>query len=146
MAVIDIKAPRERKPGPYKAGRSCEDCGASLSRYNPSSHCAPCSGGDWIPGDPTPAQVEGAEKIGTLAAEFMEQIEHSDVADGCTAQIRTVALVVEIDVDEEDGPGFTGIRTRCSEPRRWVQIGLLEAGKCWIENDRGEASEDEEEE
>ena len=57
MSVIQLKPEVQRKPGPYKAERSCEDCGAKLSRYNPSNHCAPCSGGDWIPGDPTDAQV-----------------------------------------------------------------------------------------
>lgn len=76
--------------------------------------------------------IEGAEKLGTLAAEFMEQIEEADVAEGCTARIRTVVMVAEIDVDDVDGPGFTGIRTRCSEARRWVQVGLLDAGKRHI--------------
>jgi hypothetical protein len=57
MAVIAIKAPVQRKPGPYAAKRRCESCSAYLSRNNPSNFCAPCSGGDWIPGEPTDRQV-----------------------------------------------------------------------------------------
>jgi len=51
MAVIDIKAPAERKPGPYEARRRCFTCRCYLSRNNPSDQCAPCSGGDWISPD-----------------------------------------------------------------------------------------------
>jgi hypothetical protein len=49
--IIQTKPPVQRDPGPYAAKRSCEGCGCTLSRYNPSSSCAPCSGGDWKTGD-----------------------------------------------------------------------------------------------
>lgn len=43
MGLVATKPPRERDPGPYPAGRKCEQCGAGLSRNNPSPQCAPCS-------------------------------------------------------------------------------------------------------
>jgi hypothetical protein len=72
MAVLSLKSPKERRPGPYPADRHCS-CGAKLSRYNPSTFCAPCSGGDWIAGDPSEGEVaELREKrlaeIGVAAA------------------------------------------------------------------------------
>lgn len=60
MGVVSIKAPVERQPGPYPAKRSCTDCGATLSRYNPSERCAPCSGGDWQTGEHSERQLHRA--------------------------------------------------------------------------------------
>lgn len=47
MSTINTRAPKERKPGPYAADRTCAECGARLSRNNPLDLCAPCNGGDW---------------------------------------------------------------------------------------------------
>jgi hypothetical protein len=59
MAVIDIQAPSQRRPGPYKRERKCRNCGASpLSSYNPSDICAPCAGGDWVSPAATPEEIE----------------------------------------------------------------------------------------
>lgn len=73
MAVLSLKAPKERRPGPYPADRHCNGCQAKLSRYNPSNYCAPCSGGDWIAGDPSEDEVaklraERLQEIGAVAA------------------------------------------------------------------------------
>ena len=46
MSVIQLRPPKERKPGPYPAARQCP-CGTILSRNNPGPLCAPCQGGDW---------------------------------------------------------------------------------------------------
>lgn len=42
--VIDLTETKERLPGPFPANRVCPECGARLSRYNPSEVCAPCGG------------------------------------------------------------------------------------------------------
>lgn len=47
MSITRLRPVTERDPGPYPADRHCP-CGARLSRYNPSTSCAPCSGGDWL--------------------------------------------------------------------------------------------------
>lgn len=60
MTTYRVKPPKERQPGPYPAGRRCA-CGATLSRYNPSDSCAPCSGGDWISPDPTTSQLHDVQ-------------------------------------------------------------------------------------
>jgi len=50
MGVIQTKPLTTREPGPYTKGRRCS-CGCLLSQFNPTSSCAPCSGGDWKTGD-----------------------------------------------------------------------------------------------
>lgn len=72
MGVIDIGIPKEREPGPYAADRFC-NCGAKLSRYNPSTACAPCSGGDWISPEASPFEIrrlqrERFDELGGAAA------------------------------------------------------------------------------
>lgn len=51
MGTISVKPPITRKPGIYPAGRSCQDCGARLSRNNPALICAPCNNGEWREGE-----------------------------------------------------------------------------------------------
>lgn len=73
MAVIQIAPETTRNPGPYSRERRCTGCGAFLSSFNPSPTCAPCSGGDWIPGEPTERQLKKLraarlEEIGAVAA------------------------------------------------------------------------------
>lgn len=77
--------------------------------------------------------IEGANQFGNLAADFLDVIEAVDVPDGATAKVRTVAIVAEVEMDDADGEGFTRILTRCSDDRRWLQEGLLEAGRRVIE-------------
>lgn len=62
--------------------------------------------------------------IGELAAEFMDELEERY---GASAQLKTLAVVVEVEIDEEDGPGWTEILYRCSDNRRWVQAGFFTA-------------------
>lgn len=61
MSVLQLKPETKRRPGPYAADRHCA-CGAKLSRYNPSGSCAPCSGGDWIPGEPSEFEIRKLQK------------------------------------------------------------------------------------
>ena len=60
-------------------------------------------------------------RIGVLAAELMDDLEER-VAEG---EIGAIALVVE--VIEADG-GF-GVATKFSDPRKHVNLGLLEIGR-----------------
>lgn len=62
MATIDLTHTKERLPGPFPANRLCSDCGAKLSRYNPSEKCAPCGG--W----PRARMVRSAEDLAELMA------------------------------------------------------------------------------
>lgn len=88
--------------------------------------------------------IQGAERVGTLAAELMEHISDASVEEGLTAQIRTVAIVCEVDVQpqDEDEPGWTQIRYRCSDPRRWVQRGFFDAAMALVDSE-SEARDDE---
>jgi hypothetical protein len=63
MSTTKTSKRHERKPGPYPADRECRGCGARpLSRNNPSDYCAPCSGGDWLPGEPTELEIRRLQK------------------------------------------------------------------------------------
>lgn len=62
MSVIQLQPESTRKPGSYSRERSCDSCGAKLSSYNPSGYCAPCSGGDWIPGEPSEFEIRKLQK------------------------------------------------------------------------------------
>jgi hypothetical protein len=81
--------------------------------------------------------VNGQERIGHVAADLMESVEHSELPDGLTnPRVRTVAVVVEIETDSEDPdePGTTEVFYRCSDQRRWVQIGFFEAAQRAVLN------------
>lgn len=60
-------------------------------------------------------------RLGELAAGMMERLaegyEDHDVTVG------TVALIVEVNSGD-----WTAVTYRCSDPRAWVQRGLMEAG------------------
>lgn len=81
--------------------------------------------------------MKGTEKIGLLAAKLMEQIEQEDLPDGLSdPRVGTVALVVEINADQEDNEhGAVRIVYRCTDTRDWVQAGLLlaasDAARGW---------------
>lgn len=65
--------------------------------------------------------------VGTIAAEMMDQIAERYGAD---AHIDTVAIIVEVDMPDTEGrPGWTAVDYRCSDTRRWVQLGFFEAAK-----------------
>lgn len=70
-------------------------------------------------------EIAGGEKIGFLAADVMESIEKATPPDGHSPSIGVVAIVVEINTEEEDGPGMTDVIYRCSDQRRWVQAGFF---------------------
>ena len=60
-------------------------------------------------------------RLGNAAAELMDSLaEAYENDDG--AEIGVVAIVVEV-----NGPGWTGVDYRASDPRCWVQSGLFAA-------------------
>lgn len=63
--------------------------------------------------------------LSTLALELIERLatDHEDTED---AEVGTVALVVEINGRYEDQEA-TWVEYRCTDSRRWIQIGLFEA-------------------
>ncbi len=64
--------------------------------------------------------------IGQLVAEVMDEIEKSYGED---ASLGIFAIVAEINIDEDDGPGTTHVIYRCNDNRTWIQSGLFEAAK-----------------
>lgn len=58
--------------------------------------------------------------VGHIAAGLMEKIA-ADYADS-ELRVGTVMLIVELEDDTQ-----TGIVTRCSNPRDWAKLGLVEA-------------------
>jgi len=82
--------------------------------------------------------IAGTERIGQLAAELMEAIEGEEMPEGfVNGRVGTVALVVELEGDNEDGEGHgvNSVKYRCSDTREWVQAGLLtvasDAARNW---------------
>ncbi len=73
------------------------------------------------------ADVANTDRVGRVAAELMEQLEKTDLpeADDLSAEVGIVAVVAEITVKEEDGPGRSHIFYRCSDRRKWLQAGLF---------------------
>lgn len=70
-----------------------------------------------------------ASELGVLVAGFMESIE-TDFGEHAT--LGTIAVIAEVNVDEENDPnghGYTQLTYRCSDQRRWVQSGFFEAAK-----------------
>lgn len=63
------------------------------------------------------------QTIGRLAAEVMEFVDQYEGK----ATTGVVAVVVEVNVDVPDEPGYTEIAYRCSDNRRWVQAGLFDS-------------------
>jgi hypothetical protein len=69
--------------------------------------------------------------VGSLAADIMDAVEE-EYGENSSASVGIVAVVAEVNVDEEDGPGFTHVLYRCSDNRRWVQAGLFDAAKLAV--------------
>ncbi len=63
-------------------------------------------------------------ELGKIAAELIDQLELDYERDD--VQVGVVALVVEI--TDSDGD-WTAIQYRCSDPRRWIQLGLFETAR-----------------
>jgi hypothetical protein len=61
VGIETLPVPKERQPGPEPAGRRCA-CGTILSRWNPSTTCAPCSGGDWISPEANEFEIRRLQK------------------------------------------------------------------------------------
>jgi hypothetical protein len=64
--------------------------------------------------------------IGNLVAEVMDEIEGTYGAD---AELGVFAIIAEINIDDETGPGVTHVIYRCNDNRTWIQMGLFEAAK-----------------
>lgn len=85
------------------------------------------------------SSITGMERVGLLAASLLEQIEADALPEGISnPRIGTVALVVEIEADQESNEhGATRIVYRCTDSREWVQAGLFlaasDAARRWGE-------------
>lgn len=81
-------------------------------------------------------------RVGQVAAELMEAIadEHGDA----DVEIGEVAVVVEVGTtdDADADEGWTTVNCRCSDHRRWVQAGLLDAAKRAVFASSERADED----
>ena len=64
--------------------------------------------------------------IGQLIADVMDNLERTY---GENAELGIFAIVAEVNIDEDDGPGVTHIIYRCNDNRTWIQAGLFEAAK-----------------
>lgn len=72
--------------------------------------------------------------LAQLVAEYMDDLE--DEHDG-DVTLGIVAIVVEVNGDD-----WTAVQYRCSDERRWVQLGLFDAAKRAV--DAGPGDDDEE--
>ncbi len=82
-------------------------------------------------------------KLGKLAAEMMDRIadEYGDKVE----EIGVCAVVVEIDVEEEEGDGYTEVLYRCTDGRRWIQKGLFDAARRAVFDSDKRPDEDDDE-
>lgn len=73
--------------------------------------------------------MKGAEKIGVLAAELMEEIEHEGLPEGVSnPHVGVVGLVVEVRADSEENEyGVVSMKCQCTDTRGWIQAGLFQA-------------------
>jgi hypothetical protein len=65
-------------------------------------------------------------KVGVVTAELMDYLAESYGDD--EVGVGTVMVLVEVTGTDEDGDDWTAIQSRCSDPRAWVQNGMLHAG------------------
>lgn len=65
------------------------------------------------------------ERIGKTAVEFIDFVKdaNDDLADACIGEVMVIAEIRGID---GDGEQVGEVQFRCSDPRGWVQRGLLE--------------------
>ena len=86
--------------------------------------------------------------IGKVAAELMEAIDASTVDEGGTATIGEVLVAAEVLLEWPDGTEATLVTCRCSDGRKWIQLGLLqEAERSILEGalTRAEVEDDDQE-
>lgn len=79
--------------------------------------------------------------IGALVAEVMDEIDETYGGD---ADLGVFAIVAEININDEDGPGVTHVLYRCSDNRTWIQMGLFDAAKLAAANAISIEEDDEE--
>lgn len=65
-------------------------------------------------------------RVGTVAAELMEGLAEGWEDHPHDVEIGEVLILVELRGDDGDA-GWTDVAFRCSDPRQWVQRGLLHA-------------------
>lgn len=74
-------------------------------------------------------------KLGQVAAELMESLANS--YEGYDVEVGTVALIVEVNASE-----WTAVTYRCSDPRVWIQKGLMRAGISAVNAANGHGEDD----
>jgi hypothetical protein len=67
-------------------------------------------------------------RLGQVAADLMDLLAE-DAADEEAAEMELgeVMILAEVKGRDEEGDDWTSIRFRCSDPRFWVQRGMLSA-------------------
>jgi hypothetical protein len=81
-------------------------------------------------------------QVGTVAAELMDTLAEDQERDTDELTVGVVMVLVEVQGTDEDGDSWTWIRYRCSDPRVWIQRGMLHAA---LEQDQLPDLEDEDE-
>jgi hypothetical protein len=64
--------------------------------------------------------------VAQIGTEAMALVDHLRELYGDEVRIGTIAIVVDVLADGEDGSPINPVTYSCSDPRRWVQVGLLE--------------------
>ena len=67
--------------------------------------------------------AEASERITALTKSLLEYLQEDIEGD---FNVGTVAVVFEIDQEDENNVYYA-----CSDPRQWVQVGLLGAARDW---------------
>lgn len=70
-------------------------------------------------------------KLSTLALDLIERLAEDHA--GRPTEVGMVALVVEIN-GEYQGDQVTWVEYRCTDTRRWVQVGLFQAAERAVLN------------
>lgn len=65
-------------------------------------------------------------RLGEVTAALMELIDSEEE----NSELGVVLVLAEIAGTDEDGDDWTSIRWRCSDPREWIQYGMLHAALC----------------
>jgi len=74
-----------------------------------------------------------AGKLGTFVADAMDRMER-DLPD---AHLGEIMLICEFQRERADGSRFTTVRTLCTDPREFVQLGLLRSATLARTSRRG---------
>lgn len=76
-------------------------------------------------------------QLGLISAELIDRLEE-DYRDA-EIEVGVVALVVEVTSHKDE---WTAIEFRCSDPRRWIQLGLFDAAARACSGSAESASDD----